>query len=122
MTKQRKFYVPEDCQQLIDKLVQILRREGKSLSRWILENAVEYVKRHEPGNPQLLMNNFAKPELKSVGAPPPKPPAPVKGPCCSCRWLDPKSYAPRGFCTRKQLFIAVWALKQGHGCDEWVKA
>jgi len=121
MTKQRRFYVPEDYQQLIDKLIRILRREGKSLSRWILENAIEYVKRHEPGNPQMLMNKFlkkAQPEPEPVA----QAPAPPKGPCRSCAWLDKQSFAPRGFCRREKVIIAAWALEKGHGCDMWREA
>jgi len=120
MPMKRTFYVPEEYQPLIDKLMRILRREGKSLSRWILENAVEYVSLHEPGNPQLLMNRFIKPPepVQPAEAPSPKPPEP-KGPCSSCRWLDARSHAPRGYCKRRDVFIAPWALQQGFGCHEW---
>jgi len=51
-----RFYIRDP--DLIKKLREILAREGKSLSEWIYEQARDYVRRHEPGNPQTLLTSF----------------------------------------------------------------
>jgi len=51
-----RFYIRDP--NLFEKLREILDREGKSLSEWIHEQARDYVRRHEPGNPQLLLTSF----------------------------------------------------------------
>jgi len=51
-------YVPLHYQQLILKAKEIARREGRSLSALVLELLRDYVRRHEPGNPQLPLTRF----------------------------------------------------------------
>lgn len=58
--KQGKFYIPKNQQLTFKKLREILRRERKSLSAWILDNAVSYVRLHEPGNPQQRIDIILK--------------------------------------------------------------
>jgi len=50
------FYVRDP--NLLERLRRILDREGKSLSGWLHEQARDYVRRHEPGNPQLTLASF----------------------------------------------------------------
>jgi hypothetical protein len=51
-------YVPGDMQPTLKKLREILDREGKSVSAWFREQAVDYVREHEPGNPQKRLEPF----------------------------------------------------------------
>lgn len=52
------FYVPEEFEIILKELKEILKREGKSLSEWIRENAERYVAVHAHGNPQLRIDKF----------------------------------------------------------------
>jgi hypothetical protein len=52
------FYVPEEFEITLKELKEILKREGKSLSEWIRENAERYVAVHAHGNPQLRIDKF----------------------------------------------------------------
>jgi len=56
--KERRFYVPEDFEITMEKMTKILVREGKSLSEWVREQIRNYVRLHEPGNPQQLLERF----------------------------------------------------------------
>jgi hypothetical protein len=56
--KQITFYVPLGSEVLYEKLEEVLKREGKSLSAWIRDQAVNYVRIHEKGNPQLPLGPF----------------------------------------------------------------
>jgi len=56
MPKERRFYCPPQWEKILDELEKILKREGKSLSSWIRENAVSYVELHRPGNPQQRLD------------------------------------------------------------------
>jgi len=58
MPKEKRFYHPEDFEPTMKKMDKILWREGKSLSLWIREQIREYVRLHEPGNPQQLMERY----------------------------------------------------------------
>jgi len=51
-------YVPPEKKRIYEKLKHILRREGRTVSRWFLEQAEIYVRLHEPGNPQQVLNHF----------------------------------------------------------------
>lgn len=51
-------YIPKSFQQTQKKLMEILKREGKSLSEWHRQNAFEYVRLHEPGNPQQVLPHY----------------------------------------------------------------
>jgi len=55
---QGKFYIPREKAGLVRRMKEILRREGRSLSSWIMEQIEAYVRKHEPGNPQLLITSF----------------------------------------------------------------
>ena len=55
-------YVPVDKRELVEKLREILKREGKTLSRFFFEYAQRYYEQHKAGNPQLLMVHYVKPE------------------------------------------------------------
>ena len=58
--KHKTFYIKPECQITITKLAEILEREGKSVSQWILDNAESYVRLHEPGNPQQTLTYIIK--------------------------------------------------------------
>ena len=53
-------YVPETRAITVRKAKKIARREGRSLSKLILDLLDDYVRRHEPGNPQLPIDRFLK--------------------------------------------------------------
>src|SRR5271157_614715 len=59
-TKVHRFYVPELEESMITALQEILKREGKSLSKWIRDNAEPYVRLHTPGNPQQRLDTILK--------------------------------------------------------------
>lgn len=59
---------PED-NETYSKMRNILFREGKSFSSWIWERAREYVRLHEPGNPQQTMDYIIE-NGRSYHAPP----------------------------------------------------
>jgi len=69
--KERRFYVPESFERIIEKMEKILKREGSNLSKWIRQNIEEYVRRHEPGNPQQRIERYkdgdAKPFISAKG-------------------------------------------------------
>ena len=52
------FYVPLEKKRILEKLKEILKREGKSVSQFILEQIEAYVMLHEPGNPQQLLERY----------------------------------------------------------------
>ena len=49
-------YVNRAGSLLYENLKVILKREKKSFSSWVLENAESYVRLHEPGNPQQRLD------------------------------------------------------------------
>lgn len=51
----KRFYYPESFRLTLNKLEEILDREGSNLSKFIREKASEHVRLHEPGNPQQLL-------------------------------------------------------------------
>jgi len=51
-------YVPQEYAIIIKKAREIARREGRSLSNLVMELLRDYVRRHEPGNPQLPLTRF----------------------------------------------------------------
>lgn len=59
-TRERRFYVSHEFEPTLQKLMEILKRDSKSLSQWIREHAVEYVRVHEPGNPQQTLTRILK--------------------------------------------------------------
>jgi len=52
------FYVPAEKKIFLKKLKEILRREGKSISHFLMEQIEAYVILHEPGNPQQLLERY----------------------------------------------------------------
>lgn len=69
-----QIYISEGFRQLWAKFMEICEREGSSGSEKIREFVREYVRRHEPGNPQTRLDVILR-----RGAPPYKPPS-----CDSC--------------------------------------
>ncbi len=53
-------YVNQKNRLLYGTLKEILRREKRSFSSWVLENAESYVRLHEPGNPQQRLDTIIK--------------------------------------------------------------
>ena len=58
--KERRFYVPPEFEHSLKKMEEILHREGSSLSKWIRQQIDEYVRAHEPGNPQQLIPRYVE--------------------------------------------------------------
>ena len=53
-------YIPVVYSHILEKAKKIARREGRSLSALILDLLRDYVRVHEPGNPQLPIDRFLK--------------------------------------------------------------
>ena len=53
-------YVPQEYATIVKKAREIARREGRSLSSLIMQLLRDYVKVHEPGNPQLPLTRFVE--------------------------------------------------------------
>jgi len=53
-------YVPPQKKTVYQKLREILKREGRSISNFFLEQAETYVRLHEPGNPQQTLPEIMK--------------------------------------------------------------
>jgi len=56
----RRIYVPAEFEPTMETLKEILKREGRSISGWIRDNADQYVRLHEPGNPQQRLDTILK--------------------------------------------------------------
>lgn len=60
-------YIPNSDLPIFEKFVEIIRREGRSLSEVFREFVKEYVKRHESGNPQAKITRFVEiPDLPAL--------------------------------------------------------
>lgn len=59
-SKVRSVYIPEEIQFIWGKFQKICKREGKSVSEAIVEYVCDYVTKHDPGNPQMLMTSFGE--------------------------------------------------------------
>jgi len=58
-------YVPQEYSEIVKKAKKIARREGRSISKLVMDLLRDYVRVHEPGNPQLPLTRFtgeSKPE------------------------------------------------------------
>jgi len=86
------FYVPDDFEITLKELKEILKREGKSFSEWIRENAETYVNMHRRGNPQLLITHYAKPEE----------PQPMRVLCIYCQGALTDG---RVFCQKRSMWV-----------------
>jgi hypothetical protein len=53
-------YVSQPRQIINDKLIDVLSREGRSISDWFFEQAERYVLVHSEGNPQLVLTKFTQ--------------------------------------------------------------
>jgi len=51
-------YVPLGKKDIIEKAKRILKREGSSLSKLVIQKAEEIVELHSPGNPQQLISRY----------------------------------------------------------------
>jgi len=58
--KTKTFYITPGRIETYQKLEEILKREAKSFSDWIFPYAEEYVRLHEPGNPQQRIDVIAE--------------------------------------------------------------
>jgi len=63
-----RIYVYPECWQIHDKLQEICRREGTSISQLFWKWAERYVRLHSPGNPQQTLDRILK-EGKPYRAP-----------------------------------------------------
>jgi len=55
---QLKIYIPQEHRIIFEKAKAIAKREGRSLSDLIRDLLRDYVRIHEPGNPQLPLTKF----------------------------------------------------------------
>jgi len=69
--RQRRFYVPNGFRPTLEKFEKILKREGSNLSKWFRQQATDYVRRHEPGNPQQLLTRYDEENQQPYVAPRP---------------------------------------------------
>jgi hypothetical protein len=53
-------YVPVTKQLLVTNIKTILKREGSSVSRFVMDKFEEYYRLHEPGNPQQRLDIILK--------------------------------------------------------------
>jgi len=53
-------YVPREFSEIVKKAREIARREGRSLSKLVMDLLRDYVRVHEPGNPQLPLTRFVE--------------------------------------------------------------
>jgi len=67
--KERRFYVPESFERILSQMEEILKREGSNLSKWIRQTIAEYVRQHEPGNPQQRLERYKDKDAKAYVAP-----------------------------------------------------
>ena len=58
--KERRFYIPQSFEFTFGTFLEILHREGCSLSKWLREEIESYVRLHEPGNPQQRLDIIMK--------------------------------------------------------------
>ena len=56
--KVRNIYVKKEDECTLLSLEGILRREGNSFSEWVRRQVKEYVRLHEPGNPQQTVTRY----------------------------------------------------------------
>jgi len=65
-----RVYVPLHYEIIVEKAKKIVRREGRSLSDLIRDLLRDYVRLHEPGNPQLPIDRFFNLEPEKDPLPP----------------------------------------------------
>ena len=53
-------YVPQEYSEIVKKAKKIARREGRSISKLVMDLLRDYVRVHEPGNPQLPLTRFTE--------------------------------------------------------------
>lgn len=53
-------YVNRQGQLLYENLKEILKREKRSFSSWVMENVESYIRLHEPGNPQQRLDTILR--------------------------------------------------------------
>ena len=58
--KQFKITPPEEAKGSFEKLAKIAERENRSMTKIIVEMVENYVRLHEPGNPQQRLDTMAK--------------------------------------------------------------
>jgi len=52
-------------EELLARLERLLRQEGISFSEWVARQIEDYVRKHEPGNPQLPLTAFTQPQVSA---------------------------------------------------------
>jgi len=65
----KSFYYPNNKESIWKKFLEITKREGTTGSYKILQLIEEYVKQHDPGNPQQrldVISNIGKPYMAST--------------------------------------------------------
>lgn len=55
-----QIYINKHRRGIYESLQEILKRDGKSFSSWVLDYAQDYVRLHEPGNPQQRLDTILK--------------------------------------------------------------
>ena len=60
MAKLITFSVSEEMKPIVDKFKEICQREGKSMSKMLVELIEDYVKRHANGNPAIPLDRWTE--------------------------------------------------------------
>ena len=53
---QLNLYIPERHREAVQRAKELMKKEGESLSRKVVQYLIDYVRMHEPGNPQLRLD------------------------------------------------------------------
>jgi len=72
----RGFYCPDGLVPTLETFQKICQREGTSMSEKILGFISNYVRIHEPGNPQWTMERFSERSQETTEVPAPEKPMP----------------------------------------------
>jgi len=102
---EKTFYVPHDFQQDFETLLNILKREGKSLSEWMREKAREYNNQHREGNWQLRIDKYSVVSNHKTRKP------------SDCHFWRPRPKAQppyEAFCSKRKLMVLAASC-----CDLW---
>ena len=59
-TRKLTLYIPEASRLLVDNARGVLKREGKNLSNFLIDQLESYYRLHEPGNPQQRLDTILR--------------------------------------------------------------
>jgi len=109
------FYIKKEHEATWEILKKILKREGKPIGQWVIENAVEYISVHRDGNPQTQLDYASNPKTLPFWK--------------TCRWSKGKLHNGEFACTSEGMQYLktpmncenqnrILVKKRGWGCYE----